>query len=222
VKRQQLFVEAPDVVQKSHRAFSVFFQKLVMLLLIFQKMNPQHQAEFVGDDFGLLQQRARTGVKRMRFDDNLDQGIIVPLFGKPPRVGEAFLGGFATGRGKVEKDLADQAADARLFGRAGRFLFKDVHVAERRRAGFDHFRACQERSPVSQMRIDVFRLRREHIIVKPLHQLQIVRDSAEAGHRGVCVRVDETGKHQGVFGVDDFFCGIPLQNLFFPADVNDG
>jgi hypothetical protein len=79
VKSQQFFVKVPDVVQEGHRAFSVFLQKLVMLLLIFQKMNPQHQTEFVGDDFGLLQQRARTGVKRMRFDDNLDQRIIVPL-----------------------------------------------------------------------------------------------------------------------------------------------
>jgi len=64
---------------------------------------------------------------------------------------------------------------------------------------------AKKRSPIGQVWIDVFGFGRKYVIVQPVHQLQVIRYSAETGHRRVRMRVDETGQDQGIFAVNYFF-----------------
>jgi len=157
----------------------------------------------------------------VRFDYYIYQGIVNPFFEQHTRVRKALFGCFNIGRRKIKKNFTHQAAHSRFFCRARCFILKNIHIFKCSGAGFYHFGARKHRAPVGKMFIYVFRFRGENIIIKPVHQFQIVGNTAETGHCRVCVAIYEARHNQRILRVDCFWSAVLLFYVLAVTNGND-
>ena len=99
---------------------------------------------------------------------------------------------FRIGRAEVDEPLARHDSHAGIDSRPGDIAFVKVAVAAGRRPRENHFGKPEKGAPVDHLAVDVLCLGGEHVIMKPLHERQIIGKPPEAGHRQVGVRVHKS------------------------------
>jgi hypothetical protein len=100
---------------------------------------------------------------------------------------------------EVEHDEAEHRPDSGLDAGAGGGVGMEVHVVEAGRAALEHLGGGEAHAVVDELRRDVTALPWPDLALQPHLERDVVGHTAEEGHRGVRVGVDEAG-HQRVAG----------------------
>ena len=151
-------------------------------------------------------------VHRMRGDRRHDQLIARKSIEEGLRASKPLRGRPGIGDGKPDDRLPEHAAEPRLFCGAGDLLLEVVHVRVGRCPRLDHFERGEPRSRPHELRRDRLCLGRENVLLEPGHQREVVGETAVQDHRGVRMRVDQTGHDHLTGGVKGFPGVVPGGN----------
>ena len=122
-----------------------------------------------------------------------DQGVGPQVVVQLQSLGEVFIHALRVAGREVESDQAHAGPNAARSRRSGHHLWKHIHVIETGGSSPQHFRHRQLGAIVDEIGTDPARFNRPDMILQPGHQRQIVGQSAQQGHAGVRMRVDQAG-----------------------------
>ncbi len=166
------------------------------------EVNQQRHAVPVGQLARRFERGAVERVRRMRSDRRSDERVGLPLrderlgprepVGRRRRVGDR----------KHDHRLPEDRPQAGLVRGLGDVVFEVVHVGERGRARLDHLERREPRPHPDELWRHGRLLRREDVLLEPVHQREVVGEAPVEHHRHVRVGVDETGQHDLAGRVD--------------------
>ncbi len=111
--------------------------------------------------------------------------------------------------------MAQNCTQTSLFGCAGNIFFKIIHICKTGHATLDKLSTGNQTSQTAKIRRNKFSLNRHHVSHQPHIQTQVIRKSAQEGHRHMRMRVDQTGHQDFSLAVDHFIGSIARFYLGF-------
>ena len=213
------------------------FQRAHLMQRLNRRRAPQrfHVAQFA---FGFLQMRvkqatdfarriehflpmiARASVKRVRRERRRKQPAKLRVLDlasarESNRVGDALF----WLRQDSQKNAADNRAHLAFCKSARALVVGKIHVGARCRAAAQHFRARQK-CPVVNIVGRKIGFQRPDFLLQPRFERHIVGVTAQKRHRGVRVRVDQSGQRHQMIAADGFV-GLKRRSSTRSAHIND-
>lgn len=186
-------VEQSETVEVRRRRRAVALDAARHLARTLAVVREHGRFVLVRDGRDLTQQALAARVLGVEAEDTADEpALVVVLVHLPQAVGRVV---------EVVDAAAQHGAEAHVAARGGVGLRKHVHVEIRGDARRKVLEDGELREVVHVVRRQLC-LHREHLLVQPVEQRQVVRIAAQKRHRRVCVRVLEAGHHEIAREVD--------------------
>ena len=221
VGRDRPVVEKADLIEINDGPVAVLFGDVVDLFLRFGNVGHDRCVIFVGQCLDRFEVVCGDRVRCMRCGRRDDERVIRPffkiLFGIGHRLGICLV----VRDRKIDDRLAEHTAHPGFLGLGSDRILEVIHIAIRRSSAADHLGHAETRAGTDELLGHVLSLGREDEFRKPVVKVEIVRDAAKQGHRGVCVSVDESGDDGLAGGVDGAGGTILPGNLRRGANRDD-
>jgi len=124
-------------------------------------------------------------------------------------------------RWEIDDDHADRRSHPGLDGLKCCHFRKEIHIVEGGNAAADHFRHGEVHSIPDERFAHPLLLQRPDMVCQPIHQGEVIRDSAEQGHRRMRVSIDQSRDEDVT--LQDFPGGVGVagQGLVFGEEGRD-
>ena len=185
------------------------------------EVDAEGDRELVGERAAASQQCRVGRVRRVRIDGGADGRVAAPARGAVAGAGEDVVERRAVDRGDEAREaFAEERAAADLLDGVAHGVLEHVHVEERGAAVADELKAREARGVADALRRER-RLGGEDVVLKPLHEREVVGVAAQDAHGDVRVAVDEAGEDHGLSEVADGLGGMAGAEIGGGADVGD-
>ena len=184
----------PDRLEIPGRRRLMLLARDLDLVLGLGQVDDERHLVAAGQRRGSPQGRLVVRVQRVGGHRRHDQRVALELLDEAFGAGQPLGRRLRIGDGKLDDRLAEDAAQTRFPRRAADFLLEVIHVGIGRRARLDHLERRQARPDAHHRGRHGLGFRGEDVFLQPLHQREVVGQTAIHDHRRVRVGIDQPGQ----------------------------
>ena len=188
VDGQQRWIHKPQSAKPVQRPHSGIRHRLIDFMCSLVDVHRHRDIHFVGEAADLFQRPVRNGVRCVRRKGGRDQVIVTKAVMHRNALLDVVVGCTRPHGRKIEHDQSDACSYAGFLRDPCGDIREKIHVVETRGAAAQHFGDGQFRAALNEILVDPSGLCGPDMMLQPVHQGDVVRESPEQAHRRMGMR----------------------------------